>query len=1264
MNNVLPPDDDTKTVKFLLKENLARYKLNNKGKKLKTLIIDDNQYRYNPTKPISNKLKSKLEKKRQTNEYRAYQIKELAATDTVRKFAIRKRATITEEQSAFKAYANAYTISNIHLKGLNGLTYFPYQFESLHEYLEKHKGMKLNATVKISVVNIYEEMQDVIVRTRSYTIIDSDELQEALKNMRNDIGTRILDMALYQSGLMVVKVKEIHMMYNKYNPTRAGKYINLPKWISLKKACINIKNKDEKCFKYAIQCGYHKIFEKSHSENFYHYKKIEDGLNFDGVTFPANNNDIDKFEELNHNVSVNVFEVDEEQEQIVIGRKLKNKDAKCHVDLLRIGEDDISHYVYVKDCSRLLNSQKSKFRNKSYFCKYCHNGFGTQELLNKHYEKGCMEVEGQQIEMPTPDEKLKFKHHFKKLRCPFVIYADFECLTEELKQPEDDEIKTYKYQEHKPCGFMLNLVNGVDNTNQEFLYRGDDAVDVFCKKINEIRDEIKEKMQEKKEIEMTDEDKKDFETATHCFICGDKFKNSYKNEKEAEKYKKVRDHCHFTGKYRGCAHSMCNLNFCNRYFKIPVFFHNMKNYDGHLIIQNAEKLSNKKKIDVIAQNSEKFINIGFDSLSVKDSFSFITASLDKLVSMTKYDNTDEKDRSKWVLRDNWQSNFRYSSKNDIIKTEKCLDLLTEKGVYPYDYMNAFDKFNDEQLPSKEQFYSRLTEEGITNDDYTKAKQIWKHFDIKNMGEYHDLYLKTDVLLLTDVFENFRNMCLSYYGLDPVYYYTLPNFAFDAMLKLTGIEIDLVYDQEMYEMIEAGLRGGMTQTTCKKVEANNKYMGSDYDKNKASSYINYLDANNLYGLSMIQKLPYRSLKWADKITEDDIINYDNGRTGFILEVDLEYPTELHDLHNDYPLAPEVMNVKANMLSEKQVEIYKLINGSKEPKDEKTKKLILNLNDKSKYVVHIRTLQFYLKHGLKLKKIHRAIKFEQKEILKPYIEFNTEKRKNARNDFEKDIFKLLNNAVFGKTMEDKRKHLDFEIVSDERRFMKCVNNPSFKHSHIINENLVGVEKQKPKLKLDKPIFIGMSILDLSKQHMYKFYYDVMKPKYGDNIRMVYTDTDSFVFHTKTDDIYQDLKEINDEMDFSGYDKNHKCYDATNKKVLGKFKDECKGKIMTGFIGLRPKCYAFKIHGDEKEYKKCKGTAKNTVKRKIKYDDYNKALETNEVIHRSFNSIRSKNHKIYSINTTKVSLNSYENKRYWTTSVHSLAYGHYKINDFKSD
>ena len=224
--------------------------------------------------------------------------------------------------------------------------------------------------------------------------------------------------------------------------------------------------------------------------------------------------------------------------------------------------------------------------------------------------------------------------------------------------------------------------------------------------------------------------------------------------------------------------------------------------------------------------------------------------------MSKYDNTDEEDKSKWILRENWKDNFRFSSKNDVIQSEKCLDLLTDKGVYPYDYMNSFDKFDDEQLPSKDDFYSQLSEEGISVNDYERAKIIWKHFDIKNMGEYHDLYLKTDVLLLTDIFENFRDVCMKYYGLDPAYYYTLPNFAFDAMLKMTGVEIDLIYDREMYEMIEAGLRGGMCMVSTKKVEANNKYMGEDYDKKKESSYINYLDANNLYGFSMIQKLPYK------------------------------------------------------------------------------------------------------------------------------------------------------------------------------------------------------------------------------------------------------------------------------------------------------------------------------------------------------------------------------------------------------------------------
>ena len=463
----------------------------------------------------------------------------------------------------------------------------------------------------------------------------------------------------------------------------------------------------------------------------------------------------------------------------------------------------------------------------------------------------------------------------------------------------------------------------------------------------------------------------------------------------------------------------------------------------------------------------------------------MSSSLDKLVKLTKYEDN--------VKRTNWQDNFYHSKKSLYINNDTDLDLLTDKGVYPYDYFTNFSKFNETELPKKEDFYSKLTEEHIKDTEYERAQKIWKHFNIQNLGQYHDLYLQTDVLLLTDVFENFRTKCLEDYGLDPAHYITLPNFSWDAMLLKSGIELDLIYDEEVYKTTEHGLRGGMCQVSHRKVEANNPYMGEDYDENKETSYINYLDANTLYGLAMSQKLPYKDVHYSNKkFTEEDVLNYDDGYEGYILDVDLEYPKELHDKHIDYPLAPEIMNVTADMLSDKQKEIYKAYHQDKDPKDEKTYKLILSLMDKTNYVVHIKLLKYYLQQGLKIKKVNKVISFKQKAWLKPWIDFNTNKRKSATSDFEKDMYKLMNNAVYGKTMENVRNHINFELVDTPERYQKCVNNPTFKHRHIINENLVGVEKLKETVKLNKPIYVGMSILDLSKLHMYSFYYDVLKEK----------------------------------------------------------------------------------------------------------------------------------------------------------------------------
>ena len=234
-----------------------------------------------------------------------------------------------------------------------------------------------------------------------------------------------------------------------------------------------------------------------------------------------------------------------------------------------------------------------------------------------------------------------------------------------------------------------------------------------------------------------------------------------------------------------------------------------------------------------------------------------------------------------------------------------------------------------ELPTKDQFYSILNDQHITDDEYDHAKKVWKTFKIKTMGEYHDLYLGSDVLLLTDVFENFRKTCMQYYKLDPCHYFTSTGLSWDAMLKMTNIKLELMTDIDMFQFVDKGMRSGVSYITNRYGNANNKYM-KEYDEKAPSKYIMCLDANNLYGWAMSQYLPTGNFKWmTDKeISKKDLGKYKaDGKKGLILEVDLEYPQELHDIHNDYPVCPEKVKVTKNMLSDyckKIAEKYDILN----------------------------------------------------------------------------------------------------------------------------------------------------------------------------------------------------------------------------------------------------------------------------------------------------------------------------------------------------
>ena len=439
---------------------------------------------------------------------------------------------------------------------------------------------------------------------------------------------------------------------------------------------------------------------------------------------------------------------------------------------------------------------------------------------------------------------------------------------------------------------------------------------------------------------------------------------------------------------------------------------------------------------------------------------------------------------------------------------------------------------------------------------------------------------------------------------------------------------------MLLMVEEGIRGGTCHSIYRYAKANNKYM-KNCSNNEESSYIQYLDANNLYGWAMSQKLPVNGFKWldSDKINEEFIKNYnEDNNKGYILEVDVKYPKRLHKLHSDLPFLSE------------RIEINKF------------KKLVCNLFNKKKYVTHINSLKQALNHGLKIKKIHRIIVFNQKAWLKSYIDMNIELRKAANNDFEKDLFKLMNNSVFGKTMENIRKHRDIKLVTTDKKRSKLVSEPNYHTINLISEDLSIIEMKKTKVKMNKPIYLSLSILEISKTLMYEFWYDYMKPKYENNVKLCYMDTDSFIMDIKTNDFYKDIaNDVENRFDTSNYEVNRPLPMGKNKKVIGLMKDELGGKIITEFVTLRPKTYSY-LTDDGKQDKKAKGTKRCVIKKMIKFNHYKKCLLNDEVIVKSQQRFISKKHDVYTENINKIALRNNDDKRIISSNkITSYPYGY---------
>ena len=700
-----------------------------------------------------------------------------------------------ESDSALRDFARVYTVDGI--EGYDARSFLDSVRENITRILRNNRRTKVKLILKC-----YRKKLTIIGRwaivpadfhSGKHVNLDGTDEDNIYTIMTERILEKMANFLFMGSGYTLYNIINLELHTVEYDPLRGETWLPLPKELDNKKAIINPKNKDNKCFLWCVLRALNPC-EKNQERIDKKLKEKENTLNMDGIEYPVSLKDIDKFENQNPTISITVFGY--EEKGVCPLRNSANTDREHNIILILIEEEGVNHYCLVKNVSRLLSSQVSNHKEKHHFCVRCLNAFWTHKSLNKHLEY-CGKHEAVKINMPEKGTMLKFKNYHRGERVPFVIYADFESCIKSIHtcdlNPESSYTK--QYQKHEPISFdyYIKCFNSkVYLPIRETSYTGKDADQVFLKYLEEHIKMIANIP--KKKMIFGKKEEKQYEKETRSWIC--------KGELNNDKFK---DHCHFTGRYRGAAHNKCNLNYRKPNFT-PVVFHNLSGYDSHLFIKNLG--FSKGDIDCIPNNEEKYITFSktiqvgtypkealdaegyifyeqkpiYHTIRFIDSFKFMATSLDRLVNN--------------LPKDDFINLGLYYSGDKF-------NLVTRKGVYPYEYMDSLEKLKETKLPTKEAFYSRLNDGGISDEDYAHAQKVWRMFKMEYFKDYHELYNKVDVLLLAHVFENFTNICLENYELDPAHYYTAPGLAWDAALKVTGVNLELLSDIDMLLIVEKG-----------------------------------------------------------------------------------------------------------------------------------------------------------------------------------------------------------------------------------------------------------------------------------------------------------------------------------------------------------------------------------------------------------------------------------------------------------------------------
>lgn len=755
-----------------------------------------------------------------------------------------------QRNSAFKKRLESFAIVNKTLicpkKFLQES--FIYFEREIVKKLQTQYRLKVNTSFKANYEKKNDQLNEsmpLYVQTINKLIQRETDLSKWYeKNVEVVILKKIEDFEENGSGWVLKEVIELCVNINDCELFTGSTYVPTPDFLEHKRAIINVQNNDNMCFKWAVLSALYPTRSNAHRVS--KYKPFENNVNFTGIEFPVDLKQISKFEKQNNNILINVYEYNKKfncekgfmEKKIVpirLTKKVKSEPNQTVIHLLLLREEiknpnpfhnpitqyyqdiiegfdtstvedivenclneknvDTGHYCWIRSFSRLMSSFCSRNEHKIFICDRCLCYFTNQEKLDAHMVD-CFNFNKCKVTVPNDSNKwISFTNIQRQLEIPFIIYADTESILTSLNDDDDDNLHECKtipkgaYQRHEPYSIGYYLYCRFDNTKSFYKScSGETCIQWFADELYEIANEIVGPILRKTEkMKISDDEENKFQEATECSIC---CKKIYEDEI------KVRDHSHITGNFRGAAHNNCNLLYKESTI-IPVVFHNL-DYDMHFLIETMANRF-KGKIDILPVNKDHYISFVKhvdsdvnsicykDAIKLKfiDSFKFMSTSLEKLASYLS------------------KEDFHIAKKEFQEFSDEKINLLTRKGVFPYDYIDSWEKLKEVTLPSKDMFYSKLYENTISDEQYTFAKHIWNTFKTRSILDYAELYLKTDIILLADVFENFRSTCLNLYGLDPAHYYTLPGLSWDAMLKHTKVRIETLTDVDQLLFVEKG-----------------------------------------------------------------------------------------------------------------------------------------------------------------------------------------------------------------------------------------------------------------------------------------------------------------------------------------------------------------------------------------------------------------------------------------------------------------------------